>query len=175
MTRGVQVVTPIGSVFGSWEVLGDPLRGKHGYEYLCRCSCGTEANVLGTALRAGQSNNCVECKKSYPNYEGLVGSYMTRLMHGAQERGIVVYIDLHFLWEVWLKQKGKCALTGESLMLMKGRKDNDFTASVDRIDSDLGYVPGNVQWVHKTINLLKNSYSEEDFVKMCKAVAAYRR
>jgi hypothetical protein len=48
------------------------------------------------------------------------------------------------------------------------------TASLDRIDSKLGYIPGNIQWVHKTINRMKVNLPEEDFVYFCRLITDYR-
>jgi hypothetical protein len=45
------------------------------------------------------------------------------------------------------------------------------TASLDRIDSSKGYEEGNIQWVHKHINFMKRTYSQEYFIDMCKKVA----
>lgn len=33
-----------------------------------------------------------------------------------------------------------------------------------------GYVKGNVQWVHKDINLMKNALDQEYFVNLCTKV-----
>ena len=38
-------------------------------------------------------------------------------------------------------------------------------------DHTLGYVPSNVQWVHKDINKIKFNMSEERFVELCCLVA----
>jgi hypothetical protein len=46
------------------------------------------------------------------------------------------------------------------------------TASLDRIDSSLGYVWGNVQWVHSVINDLKSNMAQEEFISWCQKVAA---
>jgi hypothetical protein len=56
-----------------------------------------------------------------------------------------------------------------------GRKDAicHITASADRIDSSRGYVEGNVQWVHKWINLMKLDHSQHDFISYCAAVAIH--
>ena len=48
-----------------------------------------------------------------------------------------------------------------------------MTASVDRIDSTKGYLKGNVQWVHKSINQMKSNRTDEEFIALCKAVALY--
>jgi len=48
------------------------------------------------------------------------------------------------------------------------------TASVDRIDSNKGYIKGNVQFVHKDINLMKNVLNIEYFIEMCKKIAKHQ-
>ena len=48
------------------------------------------------------------------------------------------------------------------------------TASLDRIDSEKGYVAGNVHWVHKTVNKMKMEFSVDDFVSVCKEVAEHK-
>jgi hypothetical protein len=45
------------------------------------------------------------------------------------------------------------------------------TASLDRIDSSKGYVEGNVQWVHKRINIMKNDLSDSEFIEWCRVVS----
>lgn len=44
--------------------------------------------------------------------------------------------------------------------------------SLDRIDSKKGYVVGNVQWVHKDINRMKNTFPQDYFIQVCKQIAA---
>ncbi len=46
------------------------------------------------------------------------------------------------------------------------------TASLDRIDSRLGYEPGNIQWVHKDVNQMKWHLSNDRFIEVCRAVVA---
>jgi hypothetical protein len=46
---------------------------------------------------------------------------------------------------------------------------------MDRINNKIGYVEGNIQWVHKHINMMKNSHSEEYFLEICKAVTTNRK
>jgi hypothetical protein len=45
------------------------------------------------------------------------------------------------------------------------------TASLDRIDSNKDYVEGNIQWVHKHLNLMKNILSQEYFINLCNKVS----
>lgn len=74
------------------------------------------------------------------------------------------------------KQNGKCALSGVDINLSdklhKFSPDySTFTASVDRIDSSKGYIVGNIQWVHKTINYIKRDLDENEFIDWCKKIA----
>ena len=65
-------------------------------------------------------------------------------------------------------QEFKCALTGWDIDAKNVAKN---TASLDRIDSSIGYVEGNVQWVHKMVNMCKQQYTQEEFLSMCDAVS----
>jgi hypothetical protein len=44
------------------------------------------------------------------------------------------------------------------------------TASLDRIDSSIGYVEGNVQWIYKPLNTMKGTLSNQEFIQLCKEV-----
>jgi hypothetical protein len=44
------------------------------------------------------------------------------------------------------------------------------TASLDRIDSSKGYIEGNLQWLHKRINIMKGNMSEKEFLDFCESV-----
>lgn len=64
----------------------------------------------------------------------------------------------------------KCALTGREIGF-----DAPQTASLDRIDSTKGYLSGNVQWVHVSVNRMKNSFSQNEFIATCTEVAEWAR
>jgi hypothetical protein len=60
-----------------------------------------------------------------------------------------------------------CALSGMKLTV---ERNHPLIASVDRINSNKGYVKGNVQLVASCVNLAKNKLSQKDFIKLCKSV-----
>ena len=73
------------------------------------------------------------------------------------------------------EQHHVCAISGMPIHLSsEKRRSKDFcnTASLDRIDSKMGYELGNVQWVHKDVNLMKNYFSNEYFISVCKLISA---
>ena len=73
------------------------------------------------------------------------------------------------------QQNFKCALSGLNITLPYNHNDflinRNWTASVDRIDSDKPYTKNNIQFVHKDINKMKNNFDEKLFINYCKAVA----
>lgn len=50
-------------------------------------------------------------------------------------------------------------------------RKNYAEVSIDRIDSSFGYLKENIQLVDKRVNMMKQSYSQEEFILVCKAVA----
>jgi hypothetical protein len=69
------------------------------------------------------------------------------------------------------KQDYKCALTGWDIMFPETGHPQEATASIDRIDSSLGYTKDNIQIVHRDVNMMKSKYSQEHFIAVCCAVA----
>ena len=93
-------------------------------------------------------------------------------MHGAKLRNLKVEITPDDVYNLYIKQKKKCALSGWEVYL--GR-DQKFTASVDRIDSDGDYTIDNIQIVHKIINRLKMANKDEGLYKMAKAIYLHKK
>ena len=81
-------------------------------------------------------------------------------------------LSLEFAMELYDKQEGKCALSGESLELTGDRYLSNMI-SIDRIDSSRGYLEDNVQFVCVKYNMMKAHASMEDFVEMCNRIVEY--
>jgi hypothetical protein len=96
-------------------------------------------------------------------------SWFYKCKVGAETRGIEWALSLDLLWEIFLRQKRVCALSG--LPIGWASVGQNHTASIDRIDSREGYVEGNVQLVHKDVNMMKQSFSQARFLELCCAVA----
>ena len=116
---------------------------------------------------------CKHCsnKSNHPQgeYRGIRVSFFNKFKLSAASRGLDFNIDLEYV--AWLAeiQSYKCFYSGLDLKFNGDFKD--ITASIDRIDSSLGYVDNNVCWVHKDINMMKQGFSEKKFIEMCKLVA----
>ncbi len=143
----------------------------------CKCDCGKEIITKGMYLRRGTRRDC-GCTKR-PKYSTrftgigeLYRSHWTKIIEGATSRKLDFTITMEYAWELFLKQNGKCALSGEPIVLGRyGVK----TASLDRIDSKRGYVEGNVQWVHKTVNVSKWSMNNEEYIELCRKIYEHNK
>ena len=102
----------------------------------------------------------------------LLDSHWASILSGARQRNLPVEITRRDAWQLFLQQNQRCALTG-FLLVLKPHRGEHRTASLDRIDSKRGYVPGNVQWVHRDINRLKSDWSTDQFLAMARAVVEF--
>ena len=98
-----------------------------------------------------------------------VRSYITYLRQKAVRRKNSC-ISVDELEKIWNKQNGKCALTSWDMTMILGKGNIDTNASIDRIDSSLGYIENNVQFVCRIVNVFKSNSTEELLYKMCEAI-----
>lgn len=144
------------------------------YIYECQCHCGKIFNKIGSYIVSGAILSC-GCLKDAIGFEfgDIPHGYWQRIENSALRRKIEFKITPNYAWEIWQKQNGKCRFTNESLIFHRTGTDaytKQTTASLDRIDSSKGYIEGNVQWVHKTINFMKLSMSDQEFIQWCAKV-----
>lgn len=92
----------------------------------------------------------------------------------AKSRDFDFDLTLDYLKEIWEQQKGICVYTGIKLVEWNYKGENSiYTASLDRIDSNKGYVKGNVQFVSRNINYMKNSLSNDETIELCKIISSF--
>jgi len=153
------------------------LPGRGEANWLCQCDCGNTSTVVGKSLRNGytKSCGCIRFEKCYKGYRSLSGDQWHRIIKGAKIRNLEFSIEIKDAWKQYEKQNQRCALTGIEIKLVSNystnRKDN--TASLDRIDNNIGYTIDNIQWVHKIINRMRRHHKVSDFVYWCRKVAEY--
>lgn len=167
----------IGEKYGDWIVISQNIeKYQRWYKYHVKCKCGLEKYVLASTLRTGKSVCCRSCSK-YLGIGDLSSTFFSRIKEGAKARNIKMDITIEYAFNLLKSQKYKCALSGLNLIMSKTFSqdkidcENSTTASLDRINSNLGYIEGNIQWIHKDINIMKNNYDEKYFIKMCKLIA----
>ena len=171
--------------FGRWTVLRRVQSHRSATIWRCRCECGMEKDVYSTHLIQGNSKGCTKCRgksqrgknhHQWTGYGDICGDYWDCIKRGAdgskgRREPVPFEISIEYAWNLFLEQNKKCALSGIEIFIDYKRYEHDHTASLDRIDSSLGYIKGNVQWVHKDINLMKRTYDQNYFIELCQKVA----
>lgn len=179
--RKREYINPIGKVYGKLEVISQDGYKGHNKLWLCKCHvCGKEKRLTVSQLRPyTKSCGCIRTQRDWnsANWKGvgeLSRERLSKIKRGALKRNKEYSITDLYIWEMFLTQGRKCALSGISIKFgNKGR--DETTASLDRIDSSKGYIEGNVQWVHKDINAMKLNHSEEYFFQLCKTIVDYNK
>jgi hypothetical protein len=98
-----------------------------------------------------------------------IKSYISYLRNKAIQRRSEC-ISIEKLEEIWDNQKGKCALTGWDMTMILGKGNINTNASIDRIDSNKGYIDGNIQFVCRIVNVFKSNATEEVLFNMCESI-----
>lgn len=107
------------------------------------------------------------CHRGY--YNAIPITWFNKFKIASEIRGIEFSIIIEDVYDLFLLQNKKCALTGIELYFETfGQK---HIVSIDRVNSLKGYTIDNIQLVHKDINFMKQQYSQEYFIEMCKLVA----
>lgn len=152
-------------------------RSRTAYE--CVCDCGNKITVDMNSLKRGATKSCGCYFKDVvlTGYKELSGQQWSRIKYSATIRNLEFNINVNQAYDLYIKQNKKCALSGVPINLNKVYKGNaeSNTASLDRIDSSKGYTIDNIQWLHKTVNIMKSNMSDEVFINWCKTILEYKQ
>lgn len=160
--RGKPLIDLTGKQFGKWTVLRRDESVRQGAVYwTCKCECGNIRDVTSQALRNGSSQGCQSCKwksgnpgmkadperqvdgkrtKAYATWQAIrARCYIKnhKSYHNYGGRGIKLcdewYSDFHSFYQY--------------VSALPNYKRKTYT--LDRINNDGNYEPGNVRWASK--------------------------
>lgn len=108
--------------------------------------------------------------------------FMRVIKQRSKENGTEYDVDLAYLKHIWIEQKGVCPLTGWSMILPKSKSKNIwpeenpmYRASVDRIDSSLGYIKDNIRFIAVIANYAKSIWTDKELLHFCESVVYYQK
>lgn len=145
-----------GDSFGEWVVIDTRLPDEPSWRVRCQCSCGTMRVKSVYALLAGRSRSC-GCRRAQHVAQGIarhgharvgkvtslyrVWAGMVRRCTDQQDEHFVHYgergIMVHISWRTFERFR-------DDIIREIGPKPRG--CSLDRIDNDGNYEPGNVRW-----------------------------
>lgn len=165
-----------GQQFNSLKVLSFSKQEGTTRFWNCECICGRTLEITQVGILRGnrKSCGCLNIGSTSSQWRGhgeISGQSFSQIKNNAKARNLEFDITIEDIWNVFLKQNRKCALSGIDLKFSLSRIKTDTTASLDRIDSLKGYTIDNIQWVHKDINFMKQEYNQEYFVGMCHKIS----
>jgi hypothetical protein len=165
----------IGKRFGKGIVtnfFGNKFRGNSSRRscvvWELKCDCGNTYHAISEFLSNGSVKSCGCQRKTLnrtPCGSTTLHRYLKNFRGNSQRTKIFFTLQENDLKTLIEKQNYKCALSGINISF------EENTASLDRINNDIGYMLENVQWVHRTINYMKNVLPQNTFIEFCKAVA----
>ena len=101
-------------------------------------------------------------------------TFFKKIQSNAVKRNLEFNLDIDYLYDLYLNQNKKCALTGVDINIVNSTVRLNYklnTASLDRIDNNKGYTKDNVRWIHKNLNQIKSDYSDEELIFICHLVS----
>ena len=165
--------------YGKWLIINEKILIEGEAKVLCRClECNkTEKFVPAYHLVTGLSKRCSVCGNSLkeennPSWKGygkVPGEKLSKIMRGARLRNINFNLTIEYISELYNKQNGFCYYTNLPISF------KDKTASLERVDSKIGYEESNVVWVHKNVNIMKRDLSYEEFYNVCRLVVENKK
>jgi hypothetical protein len=111
-----------------------------------------------------------------PQHSFLARAITLTRYEAKNRRNLEFNIDLAYLIDILQTQNNRCALTGWELEFTHGgglHRTNPLVCTMDRINNNQGYIRGNIQLTCWKPNKIKNDMSNEDFIRMCKAVTLH--
>lgn len=145
------------------------------------CDCGLKKTVRLDIVYSGNTKSC-GCKSPNKDYKVRQKDFgedypfkviWNKFAGNAKKRKKEFTITIQDIKDCYIKQKGLCAYSKIPIDLPKNflRIYDKAILSIDRIDSSIGYIPGNIQLVTKTVNMMKQELSHDEFIRMCTLIA----
>ena len=162
-------------------------------EYNRRIRLGKDKFYCDNSCSSKEKEN-LDRLKTYPKYDisqhgckkdelSNFRWYMKVMKHNNRGRNRnwgSIDFDLQYLKNLWASQGGLCPFTGIKMKLRThtsciGNHAGPNTASIDRINNELGYVRGNIRYISLMANYARNNFSDEQLIEFCKLVAEHNK
>lgn len=126
--------------------------------------------VLNDLKQRHESSYEKKIKIRHASYKNYISSLLN---HSSKRRFNDFNLDIQYLLDMYESQKGLCAISGVKMTYEHNAKTTNI--SIDRIDSKIGYVKGNINLVCYIVNIMKQSFTKKDFIDFCEKIVDYNK
>lgn len=133
------------------------------------------------SYRNYRDKRCTKCKGlqnkearlKYTDDQKFDKVFLNRI-HGVYQRSkdknLECNIDLEYIKNLWIFQNGRCAISSINMTYTLDEGRSFSNVSIDRINSNLGYIKENIQLVCMSINQLKSDFDMETVYLICNSI-----
>lgn len=171
----------IGSRFGNLTVIAPSPSIRSGNIavsiWVVRCDCGTETKVRTGNLTGGRTRSCgrftcPHCRSQSPYPSGGIRQLWNQRRHRSMKKGIEFSLSPADVEALIFLPCFYCGGLPENIARSESRLSKITCNGIDRIDSSLGYVQGNVLPCCWKCNTMKNILSVSEFSAHIKLLAS---
>lgn len=130
-----------------------------------------EANkeIIKAKKREYYLNNKNLYKERNKKYQNNPKAWSIRALRRSKERAIDMGIE-HTITLDDIIIPEVCPYLGTPITFIVGQGQLPGNASIDRIDSTLGYIPGNIQVISRLANTMKSNATTQELIKFAKSI-----
>lgn len=88
-----------------------------------------------------------------------------------RKKDLLSDLTVEFLVSLWESQKGLCHYTNVQMVLGGTKEDLWNSASLDKLNPELGYKQNNVVWCSYKVNSMKGNLNKQDFISLCEIIS----
>ena len=146
----------------------------------CGCAFKKRLKTYNMNLKRNPNHNFYcsrECAGQTPDELSPFRKTLNQAKNRAKAHKRKLNLSIKSLKNLWEKQNGICAISGLEMLKpeyqshdSKTKNRNPLTGSLDRINSDKGYVDGNIQWVCTFVNYAKNNFDDTQIKNIFKTI-----
>lgn len=161
-------------IFGDLKVIkkSNKKTKTRGCLWICECKCSKIVEVCSNGLTSGNNKSCGCIKYKISKFNNLIpNSFINTIKQNAIKRNLEFSVTEKYLCEIF---NGRCALSGDPIYFhqagYQANKNNKGNASLDRIDNNKGYIVDNVRWVHKIVNIMRGTLTDQEMINWCEKI-----
>lgn len=127
----------------------------------------------GDRFSITKNRTCDECQKKklrhrHDTVDKRLATLFRSLKGRCNTKNMEFDIDVEYLNKLYNSQKGLCYYTNNKMSVTAG---DDDKISVDRLDSNKGYVKDNIVLCKWVVNRLKSDIHADEFIELCKQIS----